>query len=210
MGCTTAPTLGDDCCSAQQSQENTTFRSSQVAFTDEVAAIVEIGPLETLQTRASYSILQNDADISFKANTAIPFLWHYQLLPESRFYASDHDYCAKHHAGTQTGKKTNSTDAQCALSVKALKEVQGVDFNTSIEFNCKTVHKKLDTSVHVIYLMFFLDMQQRLTVEPSHSRLMTKHIIHHLMSHSRGCLISDSAYPTMPWLLPSYRQRAAS
>ncbi|XP_075735076.1 uncharacterized protein LOC119178703 isoform X1 [Rhipicephalus microplus] len=121
MGCTTAPTLGDDCCSAQQSQENTTFRSSQVAFTDEVAAIVEIGPLETLQTRASYSILQNDADISFKANTAIPFLWHYQLLPESRFYASDHDYCAKHHAGTQTGEKTNSTDAQCALSVKALK-----------------------------------------------------------------------------------------
>lgn len=49
MGCTTAPTLGDDCCSAQQSQENTTFRSSQVAFMDEVAAIVEIGPLETLQ-----------------------------------------------------------------------------------------------------------------------------------------------------------------
>ncbi|KAL1482261.1 hypothetical protein MTO96_033910 [Rhipicephalus appendiculatus] len=122
MGCTTEPTLGDDHSSAQQSQENTTPHSSEVAFMQGIAAIVEIGPLQTLQTDATYSTSQDNAGgISFEAETAISFLWHHEWLPESRFYSSDHDYCAKHHAATQTGEEKKSTGVQVALNIKALK-----------------------------------------------------------------------------------------
>uniref|UniRef100_A0A224YQ26 Protein containing THAP domain n=1 Tax=Rhipicephalus zambeziensis TaxID=60191 RepID=A0A224YQ26_9ACAR len=126
-----APALGADH-GPQDSQANITLHNSEVAFVQEIAANVEIGPLPALETDVTYSTSQNNAQlcssadgISFVAETVVLFLCHHEQLPKSGSYNSDHDYCSKHHTATQTdearGEKKQSKGMQTAICVKALK-----------------------------------------------------------------------------------------
>ncbi|KAL1479046.1 hypothetical protein MTO96_052184 [Rhipicephalus appendiculatus] len=148
------------------------LHNSEVAFVHEIAANVEIGPLPALETDATYYTSQNDAQ-----------------LPKSGSYDSDHDYCGKHHAATQTdeayGEKKQSKDLQPGFQSKATTDCQGtqaefvlpeadvqdIDFNTSMEFNCPTLDMRSSTPVPTSSTMFLDETDQMPPTESSHEQI---------------------------------------